>query len=237
MEFDVFLCHNSQDKAIVHQLYTELKNRGLSAWIDSKELRPGQPWQDALEKIVTTCKAAIVCIGTFELGPWQQPEMRALLSRFARDNRAGHNVPIIPVYLPGSNRLQGLPVFLQEFQSVDLTKGLTQEGIDMLCWGITGTKPSASTSPTQSRVSTAESVSLGTPQSIGTVNSLLDTTFEVKPDPLEEEEQVVLLLHGIRDHAAWQKMVIEQIATENIEVIGLKFPLAKRFDCEASSVD
>ena len=47
--FDVFLCHNSRDKPRVKQIGEELKQQGVLPWLDEWELRPGLPWQRALE--------------------------------------------------------------------------------------------------------------------------------------------------------------------------------------------
>ena len=47
--FDVFLCHHSPDEEAVKEIAHRLKNRGLKPWLDVWELRPGLPWQRALE--------------------------------------------------------------------------------------------------------------------------------------------------------------------------------------------
>ncbi|MDJ0618923.1 MAG: toll/interleukin-1 receptor domain-containing protein [Calothrix sp. MO_192.B10] len=48
-EFDVFLCHNSQDKPEVEKIAKELQKQGITPWLDKWELRPGFPWQRELE--------------------------------------------------------------------------------------------------------------------------------------------------------------------------------------------
>lgn len=143
MNFDVFLSHNSKDKPAVRALGTALKQRGLTVWLDEWELRPGLTWQDALEDIVRHCKAATVCFGGAGVGPWEEPEMQALLRRFVNDRKAGQVVPIIPVLLPGAPADVKLPLFLEAFTWVDLRHGLTTESLDRLRWGITGEKPAA----------------------------------------------------------------------------------------------
>ncbi|MEF8733984.1 MAG: toll/interleukin-1 receptor domain-containing protein [Candidatus Accumulibacter meliphilus] len=141
MTFDVFLSHNSDDKTAVKTLGAALKRRGLKVWLDEWELRPGTTWQDALEDIVTGCKSATVCFGGSGIGPWEEPEMRALLKRFLSEKKIGNVVPIIPVLLPGAPPDVKLPVFLEAFTWVDLRHGLTAEGLERLKWGITGKKP------------------------------------------------------------------------------------------------
>jgi len=139
--FDVFLSHNSADKPAVKRLGEALKRRNLSVWLDEWELAPGRTWMDALEKIITTCRSAALCVGKNGIGPWEEPEMQALLVRFVKVKRAGEAMPVIPVLLPGAPDDVKLPVFLETFTWVDLRDGLQKEGLDRLQWGITGVKP------------------------------------------------------------------------------------------------
>ncbi|HEV7509428.1 MAG TPA: toll/interleukin-1 receptor domain-containing protein [Thermoanaerobaculia bacterium] len=134
--FDVFLSHNSKDKPTVRQLGEDLKKRGLTVWLDEWELVPGRPWQEALEGIVQTTRAAAVLVGSDGIGPWQDREMRGCLSEFV-----DRGLPVIPVLLPGAPSKPDLPMFLKQFTWVDLRSGLTNEGIDRIQWGVTGKKP------------------------------------------------------------------------------------------------
>jgi MinD-like ATPase involved in chromosome partitioning or flagellar assembly/nucleotide-binding universal stress UspA family protein len=134
--FDVFLSHNSEDKPIVQELAQALKSRGLRVWLDEEQLIPGRPWQEALDAIIETTHAAAVLIGKNGLGPWEWPEMRACLREFVRRQR-----PVIPVLLPGAPAKSELPLFLRGFTWIDLSNGLTDEGMEKLAWGITGAKP------------------------------------------------------------------------------------------------
>lgn len=135
-EFDVFLCHNSNDKPTVRELGEALKKRGLKVWLDEWELIPGRPWQEALEKTIETIKAAAVCVGKDGLGPWQNREMRGCLSEFV-----DRSLPVIPVLLPTATTMPTLPLFLKQFTWVDLRGGLTDEGLSLIEWGIRGKKP------------------------------------------------------------------------------------------------
>jgi hypothetical protein len=89
-----------------------------------------------LEEVIRTTKSAAVLVGKDGLGPWEMPEMRACLDQFVR-----RKLPVIPVLLPGAPEVPDLPLFLQNFTWVDLHDGLVPEGLERLCWGITGTKP------------------------------------------------------------------------------------------------
>ncbi|HEX3958354.1 MAG TPA: TIR domain-containing protein [Trebonia sp.] len=132
-EFDVFLCHNWEDKPAVRELAQQLRERGLRPWLDERELRPGMPWQQALEDQIQSIPAAAVIVGS-RVGPWQDQELAAFLRQFAR-----RHCPVIPVLLPGAERPE-LPTLLDGMTWVDL--GASEpDPLDQLEWGITGRHP------------------------------------------------------------------------------------------------
>ena len=135
-EFDVFLSHNSQDKPVVEEIGGWLRGRGLRVWLDKWELRPGFPWQEGLEDGMRASGSVAGVVGPGGLGDWQEPETRAFIARSRREQ-----VPVIPVLLPDCPDSPQLTLFLEAFTWVDLRKGLTEEGLARLVWGITGEKP------------------------------------------------------------------------------------------------
>ncbi|MFL6193404.1 MAG: toll/interleukin-1 receptor domain-containing protein, partial [Thermoanaerobaculia bacterium] len=134
-EFDVFLSHNSRDKPAVEEIAARLRGRGLRVWLDKDELRPGLPWQEGLEEGVCASRSVAVFAGADGMGAWQEPEMRAFLARARREK-----IPVIPVLLPGCPDSPQLTLFLEAMTWVDLREGLTDDGLDRLVWGITGSK-------------------------------------------------------------------------------------------------
>jgi len=59
----VFLCHASQDKPIVRELYQRLLAEGwIDPWFDEEKLLPGQIWDIEIEKEVHASDAVIVCL-------------------------------------------------------------------------------------------------------------------------------------------------------------------------------
>jgi nucleotide-binding universal stress UspA family protein len=132
-EFDVFLCHNWEDKPAVRELAERLRERGLRPWLDERELRPGFPWQPKLEDVIAEIPAAAVIVGS-RMGPWQNQEHAAFLRQFVRRHCA-----VVPVLLPGADP-QDLPVFLDGLTYVDLA-ATVPDPIDQLVWGITGEPP------------------------------------------------------------------------------------------------
>jgi hypothetical protein len=134
LPFDVFLSYNGDDRPAVRELAAALRQWGLRPWLDEEELRPGQSWLEGLEEILAIVPACAVVVGSDGLGPWEVVEMRAALQQAVR-----RGLPVIPVLLPGAHAPK-LPLFLTQYTWVDLSGGLTAEGIDRLVWGITGRK-------------------------------------------------------------------------------------------------
>ena len=56
----VFLCHASQDKPAVRELYHKLRQAGLNPWLDEVELLPGQRWQREIPPAVRASDVVIV---------------------------------------------------------------------------------------------------------------------------------------------------------------------------------
>ncbi len=61
----VFLCHSSQDKPIVREIYQRLSSEGwIDPWLDEEKLLPGQNWDMEIEKAVEAADVVIVCISS-----------------------------------------------------------------------------------------------------------------------------------------------------------------------------
>jgi TIR domain/CHAT domain len=133
--FDVFLCHNTDDKPAVKRIGEQLKRQGLLPWLDEWELPPGVPWQQQLEVQIVAIRAAAVFVGRAGIGPWQQEELAALLSEFHR-----RKCPVIPVLLPDAPAQPRLPIFLSERTWVDF-RIADPDPLGRLIWGITGRRP------------------------------------------------------------------------------------------------
>ncbi|MFN5593544.1 MAG: TIR domain-containing protein, partial [Aphanizomenon sp.] len=134
-EFDVFLCHNSQDKPAVIEIANQLKANNINPWLDKWHLRPGSSWQDSLEDQIDQIRTAAVFVGNSGLGPWQIEEIKAFLRAFV--NR---KCPVIPVLLPNAPQKPQIPLFLEGLMWVDFREH-DPEPLGQLIWGITGIKP------------------------------------------------------------------------------------------------
>lgn len=135
--FDVFLCHNNRDKSTIKKIAEDLKVQGVLPWLDEWELRPGLPWQRALEQQIETVQSAAVFVGAEGIGPWQHQELDAFLRKFVQRER-----PVIPVLLPAASTVPKLPLFLEEMMWVDFRVS-DPDPMERLLWGITGQRGDA----------------------------------------------------------------------------------------------
>jgi hypothetical protein len=78
----VFLCHASQDKPSVRELYQRLEAEGwIDPWLDEEKLLPGQDWDLEIEKAVEAADVVIVCVSNRSVTKegYVQKEIRKVL--------------------------------------------------------------------------------------------------------------------------------------------------------------
>jgi len=96
----VFLCHSSNDKPAVRELYQKLRAEPwIQPWLDEEELYPGQDWNMEIEKAVEAADAIIVCLTKNSINKegYVQRELRIVLD-FA-DYKPEGTLYIMPVRL------------------------------------------------------------------------------------------------------------------------------------------
>lgn len=141
--FDIFLSHNSRDKAAVEEIALRLKASDLHPWLDKWQLVPGERWQRALEKALLECPACGVFIGPSGIGDWAREELDAAQNRAAKEP-AYRLIPVLLPGLPEPFNFDSLPPFLTARTWVDLRKGIGAPGaLDILIRAIKGLPPSS----------------------------------------------------------------------------------------------
>lgn len=96
----VFLCHSSNDKLIVRDLYRRLDAEGwIDAWLDEVKLYPGQDWNFEIEKAVEAADVILVCLTNNSVNKegYIQRELRIVLD--LADYKPEGTLFIIPVRL------------------------------------------------------------------------------------------------------------------------------------------
>jgi len=84
----VFLSHSKRDIDFVQRLYEDLRHCQIDPWLDSEDIRHGQPWLDAIfESGIPTCDCVLVYLTPNSLeSPVVKKEIGASLLAKLRDN-------------------------------------------------------------------------------------------------------------------------------------------------------
>jgi len=112
----LFLCHASQDKPIVRELYQRLNQEDwIDPWLDVERLLPGQDWNLEIEKAVESSDAVIVFVSSTSVAKegYVQKELRQVLN-IALEKLEGA-IFVLPVRLDDC----GLPRQLKDKQFLD----------------------------------------------------------------------------------------------------------------------
>jgi len=120
----VFLCHASQDKPVVRELYQRLNAEGwIDPWLDEEQLLPGQDWNMEIEKAVEAANAVIVCLSNNSVSKegYVQREMKFVLD-IALEKPEG-TIFVIPLRLDDCQ----VPRRLRGWQYVDYFPAEQQE--------------------------------------------------------------------------------------------------------------
>jgi hypothetical protein len=96
MDFDVFICHASEDKDYVARpLTAALSARGIAVWLDERELLIGDSLSQRLSEGLTSSRFGVVVLSpSFFAKKWPQWELDGLTMREIN----GREVVILPVW-------------------------------------------------------------------------------------------------------------------------------------------
>jgi formylglycine-generating enzyme required for sulfatase activity len=125
----VFLCHSSNDKPAVRELYQKLRAEPwIQPWLDEEELFPGMDWNMEIEKAIEETDVIIVCLsnGSITKEGYVQKEIRAALDY--ADYKPEGTLFIIPVRLEECTP----PKRLGRWQYADYFEGQRERGIKRL---------------------------------------------------------------------------------------------------------
>ncbi|MCY2996008.1 MAG: toll/interleukin-1 receptor domain-containing protein [Planctomycetota bacterium] len=94
----LFISHSSQDDPFVCELRAALADHGQAGWIDSRELRGGDPLWSEIQKAIDEASAYAVVISTDALqSKWVGKELRHALK--VQKKRGQDKFPVIPLSL------------------------------------------------------------------------------------------------------------------------------------------
>jgi hypothetical protein len=105
----VFLCHSSEDKAAVRDLYHRLESSGVKPWLDESDLLPGQDWDREIASAVRNTDVALICLSKNSVSKagYIQREIRYTLD--IADQQPGGTIFLIPLRLESCDVPERLP--------------------------------------------------------------------------------------------------------------------------------
>jgi len=112
----IFLTYAHGDKKTVRQLYYRMARNHLQAWLDEKELLPGQNWKREIRQAILRSDIVLVCLSRkfSEQGGYRHEELRIALARAS--SLPEDQIFMIPVRLERCE----VPELLRQWQYVDL---------------------------------------------------------------------------------------------------------------------
>jgi hypothetical protein len=113
----VFLCHSSDDKPRVKQLYDRLVlEEGIDPWLDAEKLLPGVDWDLEIKSAVKASHVVLVCLSKNSINKegYIQKEIRQALD--VADEKPDRTIFIIPLRLENCE----VPYRLKRWQWLDL---------------------------------------------------------------------------------------------------------------------
>jgi transcriptional regulator with XRE-family HTH domain len=112
----VFLCHSSEDKDQVRDLYRRLREDGQWPWLDEVDILPGQDWGNEIRDAIRNSRKILVCLSRASISKrgYVQREIRQALD--VADEQPEGTIFLIPVRLEECQ----LPRRLAAWQWVDL---------------------------------------------------------------------------------------------------------------------
>lgn len=95
----IFLCHFSNDKPTVRDLYHRLRADDFDPWLDEEKLLPGQHWEQEIPKAVRNSDVVVVCLskGSITKSGYVQKEIKYALD--VADEQPEGTIFLIPLKL------------------------------------------------------------------------------------------------------------------------------------------
>lgn len=127
----VFLAHASEDKSVVRDLYSKLKENGFDPWLDEKNLAPGVRWDDEIKNAIKNSRIFLACISRNSVSKsgYIQKELKMALAELEQ-KPPGH-IYFIPVLVEDVElpNISVGTINLRDYQAVNIAN---QDGLDRL---------------------------------------------------------------------------------------------------------
>ena len=104
----VFLSYPYGVKPVVHEVANALRGQGAKVWIDTEQLRPGEPFAETIDRALDDTDAFVIFIAK-EISPYASKELERAIAK---------GIKIVPVLLESGD----IPKPIQELKFVDMRK-------------------------------------------------------------------------------------------------------------------
>lgn len=115
----IFLCHASEDKGKVMEVYNKLKESGLNPWLDKMDLLPGQDWDREIRQALKNSRFIIIFFSKHSVSKRGYVQREFKLALDTLKEIPDGQIFIIPVKL---NQCQ-IPEPFTHIQYIDLFEG------------------------------------------------------------------------------------------------------------------
>jgi hypothetical protein len=107
----VFICYSRKDEAFVLKLAKDLKNKGVSVWLDKWDIPSGANWNEAIDKALNDCASMVLVLTPSSVESERvQHEWSSALDK---------KKVVVPILY----QLCDIPSHLSDIQYIDFTQG------------------------------------------------------------------------------------------------------------------
>ena len=108
----VFLCHASENKPVVKELFERLKIDGFNPWLDSEHILPGMDWDLEIQKAMNASDIVIICLSSISVLKEGYVQKEIKYAQEIQKEKPEGTIFLIPVQLEACD----IPTRLQEIQ-------------------------------------------------------------------------------------------------------------------------
>jgi hypothetical protein len=98
-QLTIFLCHGSEDKSYVRDMYRRLSKYGIRPWLDEEDLLPGQDWDREIRKAVKASDVILVCLSRNSVQKSGYVQKELVFALDAADEKPEGTIYLIPLRL------------------------------------------------------------------------------------------------------------------------------------------
>ncbi len=140
----LFLCHASEDKTQVEEMYHQLKAAGLKPWLDKEDLLPGQNWAEEIPTIIRDSNFILIFFSTTSVAKRGYVQKEFKLALDVLDETPEGKISVIPVRLDSCK----IPSRFSNLHYVDLFEN---GGFEKILKSVKKEMSSFETKPTQKK--------------------------------------------------------------------------------------